>query len=98
VRVTNSLGAATSSYALLAVSNHLNFLSFSFNPGSGSASFALANVAQSTNRLWASSNLAVVAAWRAIATNVMGTNGLWFYTDPNTARTNPARFYRFSTP
>jgi uncharacterized repeat protein (TIGR03803 family) len=98
VRVTNSQGAVTSSYALLAVSNHLNFLSFSFNPTSGSASFALANVAKSTNRLWASSNLAVAASWRAIATNVMGTNGLWFFTDANAARTNPARFYRFSTP
>jgi len=98
VRVTNSLGAVTSSYALLAVSNHLNFLSFNFNPTSGSASFALANVAKSTNRLWASSNLAVTASWRAIATNVMATNGLWFFTDVNTARTNPARFYRFSTP
>ena len=96
MRVTNSYGSVTSSYARLTVSTQLNFLSFDFSPAEGSASFALANAVNSTNRLWASSNLA--GAWFAIATNVMATNGLWFYTDPNTARTNRVRLYRFSTP
>jgi uncharacterized repeat protein (TIGR03803 family) len=98
VRVTNTFGATTSGYALLSVSNRLNFLSFSFDSASGSASFALANVARSTNRLWASSNLLSTNFWQAIATNVMATNGLWFFTDTNTAKTNRTRFYRFSTP
>jgi uncharacterized repeat protein (TIGR03803 family) len=96
MRVTNNYGATTSSYALLTVRTQLNFLSFNFSSASGSASFALANAVGSTNRLWASSNLA--RAWFPIATNVLATNGLWFYTDPNTARTNAVRLYRFSTP
>jgi uncharacterized repeat protein (TIGR03803 family) len=96
MRVTNSFGSVTSSYALLTVKSALNFLSYDFNLASGSASFAIANVAKSTNRLWASSNLA--APWFPIATNVMATNGLWFYTDTGTARTNAVRLYRFSTP
>ena len=45
VRVTNTFGAVTSSYALLMVSNYPNLLSFSFV--SGSASFAYANLAKS---------------------------------------------------
>jgi uncharacterized repeat protein (TIGR03803 family) len=98
VRVTNTFGAVTSTYALLSISNRLNFLSFAFNPASGSASFAVANLARSTNRLWATTNLAAANAWRAIATNVMATNGLWFYTDTNAARSNALRFYRFSNP
>jgi uncharacterized repeat protein (TIGR03803 family) len=98
VRVTNTFGVTTSSYALLSISNHLNFLSFAFNPTNGSASFALANLAHTTNRLWASSNLASAGAWTVIGSNVMATNGLWFFTDTNTAKTNKARFYRFSNP
>jgi uncharacterized repeat protein (TIGR03803 family) len=98
VRVTNTFGPVTSSYALLVVSNQLHFLSFTFSPGNGSASFAVANLAQTTNRLWATTNLACPAGWQVIATNIMATNGLWFFTDPNTAKSNLARFYRFSSP
>ncbi len=98
VRVTNTFGSTTSSYALLAVSNHLNLLAFSFNATNGSASLALANAANSTNRLWASTNLTATNFWQVIATNVMATNGLWFFTDTNIAKTNRTRFYRFSTP
>lgn len=97
MRVTNSYGAVTSSYALLSVSNGLNFLSFNFDPASGSASFALANAVSSTNRLWGSTNLGS-ADWFVVASNVMDANGLWFFTDTNSARTNALRFYRFSTP
>jgi len=98
VRVTNTFGAVTSSYALLTISNQLNFLSFSFNPASGSPAFAVANVPHSTNWLWATTNLAAANAWRLLATNIMATNGLWFYTDTNAAQSNALRFYRFSTP
>ena len=98
VRVTNTFGAVTSSYALLTISNQLNFLAFSFNPASGSPAFAVANVPHSTNWLWATTNLAVANAWHILATNIMATNGLWFYTDTNAAQSNALRFYRFSTP
>jgi hypothetical protein len=98
VRVTNMFGAVTSSYALLTISNRPNLLSFEFDPASGTASFAYADIARGTNRLWVTTNLASAGAWRAIATNVMATNGLWFVTDPGAAKTNSARFYRFSTP
>ena len=96
VRVTNLFGAATSSYALLTVSNKLNVLSYFFS--NDSASFVVANLNKSTNRLWATTNLGVNSAWRAIVTNIMGTNGLWFFTDTNTAKTNSTRLYRFSSP
>jgi uncharacterized repeat protein (TIGR03803 family) len=96
VRVTNTFGSVTSTYALLSISNQLNFLSFTF--ANGSASFAVANTPNSANRLWASSNLTSASFWQVIATDVMATNGLWFYTDPSDARTNSARFYRFSSP
>jgi len=95
---SNTYGKATSSYAFLLLSNRPNLLSFVFNPSNGSFSFAYANTSKSTNRLWATTNLVATNFWRAIATNVMATNGLWFFTDTNTARTNNARFYRFSTP
>jgi hypothetical protein len=95
---SNTYGKATSSYAFLLLSNRPNLLSFVFNPSNGSFSFAYANTSKSTNRLWATTNLVTTNFWRAIATNVMATNGLWFFTDINTARTNNARFYRFSTP
>ena len=98
VRVTNTFGAVTSSYALLIISNRPNLLSFLVDPVSGSATFAYADTPKGTNFLWASTNLAVPAAWRVIATNVMATNGLWFYTETNSAHTNDVRFYRFSTP
>lgn len=98
VRVTNTFGAITSSFALLTVSSHPNFLSYTFTPANGGPSFAFANVARSTNRLWATTNLSSTAAWQVIASNVMATNGLWFYTDTNAVKTNNARFYRFSTP
>jgi hypothetical protein len=96
--VTNTYGKATSSYALLTISNRPNLLSFILNPANGSVALAFANLAKSTNRLWASTNLASASAWQAIATNVMATNGLWFFTDPSTAKTNSVRFYRFSNP
>jgi len=98
LRVTNTYGAVTSSYALLSVSNGLNSLSYNFDPASGSPSFALANAVNSTNRLWAATNLTPPVAWFVVASNVMAANGLWFYTDTNSARTNNLRFYRFSTP
>ena len=89
VRVTNSFGAVTSSFALLTVSNSPNFLSYTFNPANGSFSFAYANLIGSTNRLLASSNL---LTWHAIATNIIATNGLWLVPDTNTARTNAQLF------
>jgi uncharacterized repeat protein (TIGR03803 family) len=95
VRVTNTFGAVTSSYALLMVSNYPNLLSFAF--ANGSASFAYANLAKSTNRLWVTTNLTSASSWQVLATNVMATNGLWFFTDPNPT-TNSQRFYRFSGP
>jgi uncharacterized repeat protein (TIGR03803 family) len=98
VRVSNTFGAVTSSYALLIVSNGINFLSFNLNPANGSASFAVANAVGSANRLWATTNLAVPADWRVIASDTMGASGLWFYTDTNSATTNAALFYRFSSP
>lgn len=98
VRVTNTFGAVTSSYALLAVSNGANLLGFTLNAANGSASFALANLARSTNRLWATTNLAAGGSWQVLASNVMATNGLWFFADTNAARSNSQRFYRFSTP
>jgi len=98
MQVTNTYGKATSSYALLTISNRPNLLSFILNPANGSVALAFANLAKSTNRLWASTNLASASAWQAIATNVMATNGLWFFTDPSTAKTNSVRFYRFSNP
>jgi hypothetical protein len=98
VHVTNTFGAVTSSFALLTVSSHPNFLSYTFNAANGGPSFAFANVAKSTNRLWATTNLSSTAAWQVIASNVMATNGLWFYTDTNATKTNSTRLYRFSTP
>ena len=73
-------------------------LSSAFNPASGSFSFSYVNLAGSVNRLMATTNLADPNAWRAIATNVMATNGIWQITDPNTAKTNAVRLYRFSSP
>lgn len=98
MKVTDSFGSATSSLALLTVSNKPLILSSAFIPASGSYSFALASLAGSTNRLWASTNLASTNFWRGLATNVMPTNALWFFTDTNTAKTNAVRFYRFSSP
>ena len=98
MRVTNTFGAATSTPALLTVVGQPLMLTASFDPVSGSYAFSYVNLAGSTNRLWASTNLAATNFWRAIATNVMATNALWFFTDVNTAATNAARFYRFSTP
>jgi hypothetical protein len=98
VRVTNTFGAVTSTYALLTISNRPNLLSFTFTPADGSFSLAYANLVGSTNRLLASTNLASTNFWRAIATNIMATNGLWFFTDPGTARSNALRFYRFTSP
>ena len=95
VRVTNTFGAVTSSYALLMISNYPNLLSFAF--ANGSASFAYANLVKSTNRVWISTNLASPNSWQVLATNVMATNGLWFFTDPNPT-TNSQRYYRFSGP
>jgi len=98
VKVTNTFGSVTSSYALLTVSNYPNMLSFTFDQAAGSASFIFAETPKSTNRLWASSNLTSSAYWYPIATNIMATNGLWYYTDTNSAKTNSIRFYRFSHP
>jgi len=98
LRVTNTFGAVTSSFALLTISSQPNLLAFNFDPASGSPSFAFANLARSTNRLWASTNLISASYWTPVATNVMATNGLWFFTDTNAAKTNNLRFYRFSTP
>jgi len=98
LRVTNTFGAVTSSFALLTISSQPNLLAFNFDPASGSPSFAFANLAKSTNRLWATTNLISASYWKPIATNVMATNGLWFFTDTNAAKTNNLRLYRFSTP
>ena len=91
VRVTNTFGSTTSSYALLAVSNHLNLLAFSSMPPTLAPPWRSPMSAKSTNRLWASTNLTATNFWQVIATNVMATNGLWFFTDTNTAKTNAAR-------
>ena len=96
--VTNSFGAATSSVAQLTVAGRPLMLSAKFDAASGSYTFGYVNLAGSTNRLWASTNLAATNFWRALATNVMAPNAPWFITDSNTAKTNKARFYRFSTP
>lgn len=101
VAASDSLGSVTSAPAVLTVivpASAPTILSFTLDPASGSASFEVANVAGSTNRLWASTNLASPDFWQVIATNVMDVSGLWFFTDTNTAKTNDARFYRFSTP
>jgi len=98
MKVTNSSGAATSSPAFLTVVSQPILLSSAFDAASGSYSFRFVNVAGSTNRLWATTNLADASAWQAIATNIMATNGTWQVTDPNAARTNDVRLYRFSTP
>jgi uncharacterized repeat protein (TIGR03803 family) len=96
--VTNLYGAATSSPALLNVVGKPLMLSSAFDKASGSFSFSYVNLAGSVNRLMATTNLANPNAWQAIATNVMATNGIWQVTDPNTARTNAVRLYRFSSP
>ena len=98
MRVTNSLGAATSSPAILAVVAKPIMLSATFDSASGSYAFSYANLAGSTNRLWASTNLSSTNFWKAIATNFMATNGTWQVTDTNAAKTNAVKFYRFSTP
>jgi hypothetical protein len=98
MRVTNSFGAATSTPALLTVVGQPLMLTASFDSTSGSYTFSYVNLAGSTNRLWASTNLAATNFWKVIATNTMTTNGVSFFTDVNTAATNAARFYRFSTP
>ncbi|MBW8864973.1 MAG: hypothetical protein JF609_08635, partial [Verrucomicrobia bacterium] len=98
MKVTNSVGAATSTPAILTVIGQPLLVTSAFDRVSGSYGFTYVNLAGSTNRLWATTNLINPAAWRAIATNVMVTNGTWQVTDTNTARTNNLRFYRFSTP
>jgi len=98
MKVTNSVGAATSTPAILTVVGRPLLLSSTFDRVSGSFAFSYVNLAGSTNRLWATTNLIIPAAWRAIATNIMVTNGIWQVTDTNTARTNNLRLYRFSSP
>jgi uncharacterized repeat protein (TIGR03803 family) len=104
VVITNSYGSITSSFAILTVAlapvvpSIPVILNYNFNPTNGSFSLAVSNTASSTNRLWASTNLISTNFWKVIATNVQAANGLWFFTDTNTAKTNAARFYRFSTP
>ncbi len=98
LRVTNGASSVTSSPAQLTVIGRPIMVSANFDAASGSYTFSFVNLAGSTNRLWASTNLASATFWRAIATNVMATNALWFVTDTNSAKTNKARFYRFSTP
>ncbi|HTB82722.1 MAG TPA: immunoglobulin domain-containing protein [Candidatus Sulfotelmatobacter sp.] len=95
---TNNFGAATSSPALLTLTGQATLLSSAFDPASGSYLFNYLNLAGSTNRLWATTNLGDPNAWQAIATNIMATNGTWNFIDPDTAKTNAERFYRFSTP
>lgn len=98
MKVTNSLGAATSTPALLTVVGRPILLSSAYDAASGSYAFTYVNLAGSTNRLWASTNLSSTNFWKAIATNFMATNGTWQVTDPNAAKTNAVKFYRFSTP
>lgn len=98
MKVTNSSGAATSSPAWLTVVGKPILLSSAFDATSGSYTFSYVNLAGSTNRLWASTNLSSTNFWKAIATNFMATNGTWQVTDPNAAKTNAVKFYRFSTP
>jgi uncharacterized repeat protein (TIGR03803 family) len=104
VIITNSYGSVTSSFATLTVvaapviPPTPVILGFDFNPTNGSFSLSMSNAAASTNRLWASTNLVSTNFWQVIATNVQAGNGLWFFTDTNIAKTNSARFYRFSTP
>ena len=98
MKVTNSSGAATSSPAILTVVAKPIMLSATFDATSGSYAFSYVSLAGSTNRLWASTNLTATNFWKAIATNFMATNGTWQVTDPNAAKTNDVKFYRFSTP
>jgi uncharacterized repeat protein (TIGR03803 family) len=104
VIITNSYGSVTSSFAALTVvaapviPSTPVILGVNFNSTNGSFSLSVSNTANSTNRLWASTNLISTNFWKVIATNVQAANGLWSFTDTNTARTNAARFYRFSTP
>ncbi|HEX9048544.1 MAG TPA: immunoglobulin domain-containing protein, partial [Verrucomicrobiae bacterium] len=98
MKVANSSGAVTSSPAQLTVISRPAMLAATFDPNSGNYSFSCINVAGATNRLWASSNLASPNGWRPIVTNIMPTNGIWFFTDAHAAKTNAARFYRFSSP
>jgi len=98
LKVTNATSSATSSPAFLTVVSRPIMLTSAFDAASGSYSFSFVNVAGSTNRLWATTNLSDANAWRAIATNIMASNAVWNVTDPNAARTNDIRLYRFSTP
>lgn len=98
MKVTSGAYSATSSPAQLTVIGRPIMVSANFDPASGSYAFSFVDLAGSTNRLLASTNLSSAIYWHAIATNVMATNALWFVTDTNSAKTNKARFYRFSTP
>ena len=98
LKVTNSFGAVTSPPAVLTVVGKPLLLSSAFDFVSGSYAFNYVHLAGSTNRLWASTNLTATNFWKAIATNFMATNGTWQVTDPNAAKTNAVKFYRFSTP
>ena len=98
MKAISGSGSVTSSPARLTVVGKPIMMSANFDATSGSYNFSYVNLAGSANRLWASTNLADPSAWSAIATFVMPTNTLWFGSDPNTAQTHKARFYRFSTP
>jgi uncharacterized repeat protein (TIGR03803 family) len=101
VRVANSYGAVTSSYAMLTVlagSNQFQLLSFNVNPANGNASFAFAISADTTNLLYAATNLAPPVIWSLVGSNTTATNGFWYFTETNSTRTNRDRFFRFSSP
>ena len=101
VRVTNSYGAVTSSFAMLTVSagtNQFQLLSFNMNPANGNASFAFTISADTTNLLYAATNLTPPVIWSLVGSNTTATNGIWYFTETNSAKTNSERFYRFSSP
>jgi hypothetical protein len=63
----------------------------------GSVTINFSGSANGTYLVQAATNLSPPVTWLNVSTNLSAANGTWQYTDTN-AISNPARFFRASTP